>query len=114
MSAYGLSVQVWSELDAKQQQKVLARPTTDAGQRKQAVADIIAEVRSKGDAGVKALGLRFDGVAANSYRYDESALSAAWQSHLQRRHEPTRKIVVEQELHAGTGRRTSCRSRAAA
>lgn len=78
MSSYGLKTTTWSELDPDQQQALLARPSLDSGNRKPAVADIISEVRNGGDASVQKLTQRFDGVAALHYRYDKSALAAAW------------------------------------
>ena len=78
MSQYGLKTIVWSELDPQQQQRLLARPAMDAGNRKQSVADIITDVRHGGDASVQALTQRFDGIAAQNYAYDTVALAEAW------------------------------------
>lgn len=77
MSRYGLKTIIWSDLDRKQQQLLLERPAFDSGNRKQAVADIINDVRNGGDASVQELTQRFDGIAAKNYCYDAPALAKA-------------------------------------
>lgn len=80
MSRYGLKTIAWSELNGQQRQELLARPALDSGTRKQAVAEIIHKVRDGGDVAVQEFTQRFDGVVAKHYRYDSSALAAAWQA----------------------------------
>lgn len=80
MSRYGLKTVTWAELDPPQQQDLLARPTMDLGTRKQSVADIIGEVRLRGDAAVQEFTRRFDGVPAKTYRHSSEDLKLAFQS----------------------------------
>ena len=49
MSRYGSKPVVWATLDKAQQNVLLQRPAQDAGERGQAVADIIRSVREGGD-----------------------------------------------------------------
>jgi len=77
MSRYGLKPVLWSDLNAEEQQHVLARPTLGSGERGQVVADIIREVRSGGDAAVQAYTERFGGVRASTFEYGPEAIAAA-------------------------------------
>ena len=80
MTRYGLKTVTWADLDPQQQQELLARPAMGPGTRKQSVADIIGEVRQRGDAAVQEFTRRFDRVVANTYLYSSEAMEAACQS----------------------------------
>ena len=69
---------IWNELDAAGQAAALTRPVqTVAAQTRDAVAGLIAQVRSEGDAGLRAITQRFDGVAPDSFEVSESEFAAA-------------------------------------
>lgn len=79
MSRYGLKPVNWADLDQQQRQALLQRPAQDAGERSQAVANIISWVRQDGDNAVQAFTRRFDGTDAAQYEYDAAAMRAAQQ-----------------------------------
>lgn len=69
---------IWNELDAAGQAAALTRPVqTVAAQTRDAVAGLIAQVRSEGDAGLRAITQRFDGVAPDSFEVGEEEFAAA-------------------------------------
>ncbi|KRG74279.1 histidinol dehydrogenase [Stenotrophomonas ginsengisoli] len=69
---------IWNELDAAGQAAALTRPVQAvAAQTRDAVAGLIAQVRSEGDAGLRAITQRFDGVAPDSFEVSESEFVAA-------------------------------------
>ena len=69
---------IWNELDAAGQAAALTRPVqTVAGQTRSAVADLIALVRSGGDAALREITQRFDGVAPDSFEVSEAEFAAA-------------------------------------
>ena len=73
-----MNVLIWNELDAAGQAAALTRPVqTVAAQTRDAVAGLIAQVRSEGDAGLRAITQRFDGVAPDSFEVSESEFVAA-------------------------------------
>ncbi len=78
MSRYGSKPVVWATLDKAQQNVLLQRPAQDAGERGQAVADIIRSVREGGDETVQSFTQRFDGCNPAQYRYGQAAMQAAW------------------------------------
>jgi len=80
MNRYGLQTIDWARLDAAQREATLARPALDAGERKQSVAGIIAEVRKGGDAAVQDFTQRFDRIAVRTYAYQRDDLDAAQHS----------------------------------
>ncbi|MGN0857812.1 MAG: histidinol dehydrogenase, partial [Stenotrophomonas sp.] len=69
---------IWNELDAAGQAAALTRPVqTVAAQTRDAVAGLIAQVRREGDAGLRAITQRFDGVAPDSFEVSECEFAAA-------------------------------------
>jgi histidinol dehydrogenase len=80
MTRYGLETVTWAALDPQQQQELLARPAMDPGTRKQSVADIIGEVRLRGDTAVQEFTRRFDGVGAKTCLYSSADMESACQS----------------------------------
>lgn len=69
---------IWNQLSAAEQAAALTRPVqTVAAQTRQAVADLIAEVRAGGDAALRAITQRFDGVAPDSFEVSEEEFVAA-------------------------------------
>ena len=59
---------IWNQLTAAEQAAALTRPVqTVAEQTRQTVAALIAEVRAGGDAALRAITQRFDGVAPESF-----------------------------------------------
>lgn len=68
----------WSQLDAAQRQAALRRPAQIvADSTRDAVADIIAQVRSDGDAALRALSERFDGVSPSVLAVSEQEFAVA-------------------------------------
>lgn len=68
----------WSELDATQREDALRRPAQRrAGEVTQAVAALIADVRARGDAALRELTERFDGVVLDEFRVDPAEIDAA-------------------------------------
>ncbi|MES2859433.1 MAG: histidinol dehydrogenase [Pseudomonadota bacterium] len=68
----------WSRLDAAQQAAVLRRPSQAVADATRAsVAEIVAQVRSGGDAALRLLAQRFDGVAMEGFQVDEAEFDAA-------------------------------------
>lgn len=73
-----MSILVWSDLTPRQREAALQRPVQARGEKlKQAVATILAEVRSGGDPAVRNATLRFDGVALDRTRVDAQEMAAA-------------------------------------
>ena len=78
MSITTMNVLIWNELDAAGQTAALTRPVqVVAAQTRDAVAGLIAQVRSEGDAGLRAITQRFDGVAPDSFEVSEGEFAAA-------------------------------------
>ena len=71
-----LAVQRWSELDDATRDTLLARPARPTNQA-DAVARIIQQVRSDGDAALRELTLRHDGVVMGAFEVDAAAIDAA-------------------------------------
>ncbi len=68
----------WSQLDDAQRIAALRRPAQVVAEAtRAAVAGIVAEVRHGGDAALRRLGERFDGVAMSSFEVDQSEFDAA-------------------------------------
>ncbi|GAB2514337.1 histidinol dehydrogenase [Lysobacter humi (ex Lee et al. 2017)] len=68
----------WSELDTAQREEALRRPAQrSAGEVTQAVADLIADVRARGDAALRELTQRFDGVVLDDFRVGRAEIDAA-------------------------------------
>ena len=68
----------WSELDGDAREQLLRRPTQLAQANVQAsVAQIIAQVRADGDAALRALTQRFDGVEIAAFEVDEAEFAQA-------------------------------------
>ena len=68
----------WSELDGDAREQLLRRPTQLAQADVQAsVAQIIAQVRADGDAALRALTKRFDGVEIAAFEVDETEFAQA-------------------------------------
>ncbi len=74
-----MQVLVWNDLDADAQTAVLARPqyTVDADLHC-AVSDILAAVRTRGDAAIREYTARFDGVSLTDLKVPPADLQAAW------------------------------------
>ena len=69
---------IWNQLSPAEQAAALTRPVqTVAEQTRQSVAALIAQVRAEGDAGLRAITLRFDGVAPESFEVTEAEFAAA-------------------------------------
>lgn len=68
----------WSELDGEAQQRLLNRPAlADDESTRASTATIIAQVQAGGDAAVRELGERFDGVPLDEFAVGEDELAAA-------------------------------------
>ncbi len=68
----------WSQLDAAAQAQALQRPVQAVAARtRESVAALIAAVREDGDAALREISLRFDGVAPASFEVDDSEFAAA-------------------------------------
>ncbi len=73
-----MNVLDWNTLDADAQAKALTRPVqTVAVQTRDAVADLIEQVRSKGDLALREITARFDGITLESFEVSEAEFSAA-------------------------------------
>lgn len=71
----------WSQLDAGAQAKALQRPVQAvAGRTRESVAALIAAVRADGDAALREITLRFDGVAPESFEVSQAEFAAAEQT----------------------------------
>ncbi|PTT59691.1 histidinol dehydrogenase [Stenotrophomonas sp. HMWF003] len=76
-----MNVVEWSTLDASAQAQALQRPVQAvAAQTRDAVAGLIAAVRADGDAALREISLRFDGVAPESFEVTEAEFAAAEQA----------------------------------
>lgn len=68
----------WSTLDANARTEALRRPVQDVAQKtRQAVADVIDAVRTEGDAALRALTEKFDGLRLDSLEVTADEFSAA-------------------------------------
>lgn len=68
----------WSQLDTAARTQALTRPVqTVATQTREAVAALIADVRTRGDAALREITARFDGVALDSFAVSEAEFAAA-------------------------------------
>lgn len=77
-AAVTIAIAVWSQLDEMAQARALARPArTRADAITSAVAAIIAQVRAGGDAALRELTQRFDGVAGVALAVPAAARAAA-------------------------------------
>ncbi|MFN4161172.1 MAG: histidinol dehydrogenase [Stenotrophomonas sp.] len=71
----------WSQLDAGAQAQALQRPVQAvAGRTRESVAALIAAVREGGDAALREITLRFDGVAPESFEVSEAEFASAEQA----------------------------------
>lgn len=69
---------IWNQLSPAEQAAALTRPVqTVATQTRQAVAGLIAEVRAGGDAALRAITQRFDGVSPESFEVGAKEYAAA-------------------------------------
>lgn len=81
MNRLSMNVVEWSTLDASAQVQALQRPVQAvAAQTRDAVAGLIAAVRTDGDAALREISLRFDGVAPESFGVTEAEFAAAEQA----------------------------------
>lgn len=81
MNRLSMNVVQWSTLDASAQVQALQRPVQAvAAQTRDAVAGLIAAVRADGDAALREISLRFDGVAPESFEVTEAEFAAAEQA----------------------------------
>ena len=68
----------WSEVDAAGRIEALRRPAQQAGEEtSRAVAALIADVRANGDAALRAMTERFDGVVLERFHVSEDEIAAA-------------------------------------
>lgn len=68
----------WSQLDAIEQAQALQRPVQAVAARtRESVAALISSVREDGDAALREISLRFDGVAPASFEVDDEEFAAA-------------------------------------
>lgn len=68
----------WISLDAAQRRDALARPVQAVAQRtRDAVATLLADVRERGDAALREITARFDGVELASFEVPEAEFAAA-------------------------------------
>jgi histidinol dehydrogenase len=68
----------WGTLDAAQRERLLQRPArTIPDEVRVAVADVLDQVRVLGDAALRTLTLRFDGVALDDFVVDEAEFATA-------------------------------------
>jgi len=68
----------WNALDADAQARALTRPVqTVAAQTRESVAGLIEQVRSRGDAALREITERFDGVAPGHFEVSEAEFAAA-------------------------------------
>lgn len=69
---------IWSQLSETARKETLQRPAlADNQQLTNTVADIIADVRSRGDQAIKQLTLKFDGFIPATFRISEQAIISA-------------------------------------
>ncbi|HDX0879259.1 TPA: histidinol dehydrogenase, partial [Stenotrophomonas maltophilia] len=69
---------IWSRLDETARSAALTRPVqTVAQQTRDAVATLIAQVRTQGDDALRAITARFDGVELRSFEVSEAEFAAA-------------------------------------
>ncbi len=68
----------WSQLDENAQAQALQRPVQAVAARtRESVAALIAAVRADGDAALREISLRFDGIAPDSFKVSEDEFAAA-------------------------------------
>lgn len=68
----------WADLDAAQRTRALARPVQErADTVRRTVAALVEEVRSGGDAALRGIGARLDGVALDDFEVGEDEFAAA-------------------------------------
>jgi len=68
----------WNALDANAQVRALTRPVqTVAGQTRDSVAGLIEQVRTRGDAALREITQRFDGIAPERFEVSEAEFAAA-------------------------------------
>lgn len=68
----------WSQLDAAARTQALTRPVqTVATQTRDAVTALIADVRTRGDAALREITVRFDGVWLDNLAVSEAEFAAA-------------------------------------
>ncbi|RBC03700.1 histidinol dehydrogenase, partial [Xanthomonas oryzae pv. oryzae] len=68
----------WSQLDVAARTDALTRPVqTVAAQTRNAVAALIADVRTRGDAALREITARFDGVSLERFAVSEAEFAAA-------------------------------------
>jgi histidinol dehydrogenase len=68
----------WSQLDENAQAQALQRPVQAVAARtRESVAALIAAVREDGDAALREISLRFDGIAPDSFQVSEEEFAAA-------------------------------------
>ena len=78
MSASGAQRLEWSRLDERAREQALQRPVQSvAAQVRDTVAALIEDVRTGGDAALRAISLRLDGVAPDAFEVGEAAFAAA-------------------------------------
>ena len=78
MSGLHIEIHDWEHLTAAERDQVLERPPVLRDQALQdAVSDIIRNVRNDGDAALRALTERFDGVALEAFRVSEAEFAEA-------------------------------------
>lgn len=78
MSASPAPIYDWSVLDAAARTALLARPVQTVAQRTQdAVAGLLADVRARGDAALREVTARFDGVELAAFEVGEEEFAAA-------------------------------------
>ena len=68
----------WNALDADGQARALTRPVQAVAERtREAVAELVAQVRGVGDVALREISARFDGVAPDSFEVSEAEFAAA-------------------------------------
>ena len=67
----------WDALDPSERDRTLRRPAVDTGERAEAVAAIIEQVRASGDAALRQYSERFDGVRIDAIAVDEAQIDSA-------------------------------------
>ncbi len=73
-----MNIPDWNALDADAQARALTRPVqTVAAQTRASVAELIDQVRSRGDAALREITERFDGVAPERFEVSEAEFAAA-------------------------------------
>lgn len=97
----------WDRLDEAGRTAALTRPVqTVAAQTRQAVAELIAQVRAEGDAALRAITARFDGVVLEQLAVDEAEFDAAEAAVSPSLHAAMREAIgrIETFHRAGMGR----------